>query len=318
MSGFLNNLAARGRGTLPTLTPRRPAPFEGLNQPGGIEAGGEVEVMPVRNEAPGRPVSVPATPVLAQPLPLQTVSPVPRAMQKGAQPVTEAIHAAPSTTVPTVPHAPGPVAPVVPAVPDMHRAARGAEASEIAEMGIEVVVEDSDVASVPGRSETPASWSAEGKSGRDGQEAKPGAVSPVSAVTPAVTRVAPKADRTAPFGNEQQAAPGSREPAPVMPETPEPARPAPQQDASPSRPQPAPEPPAPLLAARPVRQAGGSHMRDGASRTSRKAAEPPSVEIVIGSVDVAMPPQTPAPAPKAPAPSRGMSLDAFLNGEAGG
>lgn len=73
MSRFLNNLAAKGRGTIPRLEPRRPAPYEGLPDepvPGHLEpmpqTSGPLDQPPVPEVATPSP---PTTPAVAVPSP---------------------------------------------------------------------------------------------------------------------------------------------------------------------------------------------------------------------------------------------------------
>ncbi len=298
MSGFLNHLAAKGRGTVPRLEPRRPAPFEGL--PDGPVADA-VEPMPQTSNAltgsavaelaatssptvaaaaaavpgpavsagvsPGsspRPAPVDSTRVSNTPSPAPVANASPAPSPAAAPSATPA--AAPSVTRRMVDAAPSVPLPVAPASPPTTQ---------------------TNVPRQPPKA-TPASTAAPPPTAATG---RPGpAQSSGIGVQPNVERLRPEIDspQTPPTIQAEQrtlTTPSARlEPVPV------------------------PLLQAEVQAPRPFAQASAQPPGGAAPIT-----EAPVVEVYIGTIEVAAA-QPPPPIPQLrTAPSRGTSLDDFLD-----
>ena len=312
MSGFLTNLAARARGTVPRLAPRKPAPYEmqadrGVTPDGGGEVALEVPVPPVPRpqvaaptvpvvpDAPGRPV----TPLAGSPTP--TAAPV---SAPASAPVTKATPA-PATPARrmsgvTPSSAPASVAPSVTPAAAVPPAAKPV----------------APTASVPREAKSPVSVPVAPK----GEAIKPGAAQEVPAVTDVPVRptanVPPVVERPDPLPVEGAAAP-DRTLDPAAPAVLETDLTLPQEAPI----APAPEAAPPLLTTEivemTVERPGAPAAGKPAKAAQSQPAEPPQVEVHIGTIEVvAEAPAAPAQAPAA-APPRGLSLDDYLDGTGG-
>lgn len=288
MSTFLTNLAARARGTLPRLAPRRPAPFETLGD----------RFDPVDSD---RPVSSMSTEVAAStsrtdgavaparvsaPVPGPTMSAaesVPSSARSAAPPITPATPApaAPARRMVTASHTP-PVAPaalartraITPPVAISPQTVLTAGTSPVSHAPVSPPIAPSAPAAVipPAtvRGALPVSF---GEGARAGPER---GVSPVASDAHPASRSSMVA---------VVAVPGV--PAPLLP-----------REDSPSR------------------KAGQVPRGENASR-SAQSRQSPQVEVRIGTIEVVMdPPRATQPAP-VPAHGRGISLDDFLDGKGG-
>lgn len=285
MSGFLSNLAARARGTLPRLAPRRPGPFETL----GDRSEPFDSDMPVPSVSVGAPARAPRI--------VEAVSPA-RMSAPVAGPTIPA-----AATVPNATHtAPPPVTPATPAPAALAR--RMMTLSPTAAVA-PAALASTQAITPPVAASPHAVLTA---------EASLVAHAPVS---PPIASAAPAAVITpGTVGDVIRDRPGGRartdpelDASPIAPD----GRPA-------SRPSIAPVPraPPPLLPREDAapRPAGQIPQGKDAIRTA-KPQQPPHVEVHIGTIEVVMdPPKAMQPAP-ATTHSRGISLDDFLDGRGG-
>lgn len=299
MSAFLAHLAARARGTLPRLEPRRPAPFESVADgpdPDQPTAGVDSSPSPALPEAPKTPPSSPSpqaanappqaarigsdavgsaptrAPVSATPAPMAAT----RRMAAGPPPA-QAVGVTPAPTMPTTaldaaaPHAP----PWIPASSEPAPLAEPSRPQPVA--GPETTLPETHSV---GAEEPP----------RRGGEAK---------WQPDAATEAPAFASTAPVpvpAAEARAEPGE----PLEPA----ADPLPERAA-----------PGPLLEPEPTRSEAARPDRLAPKPGQAAAAPPvPTIEVHIGAIDIVGEIQQPAETPPPAEPVRGIGLDDYLDG----
>jgi hypothetical protein len=281
MSAFLSNLAARARGTLPRLAPRRPGPFETL---GAEPTDSDRPVPSMSFEAPS---STPRTSEVVPPASAPVAGPT---ISAAATTVPRSIHAA----APVTPAAPAPAAPsrrMIPLAPT----AAVAPAALASRSAVTPPVATSSKAVLA--AETP-----------------PVAHAPVS---PPIAPSAPVAViATGTIADDLRDMSGEKARA-----DPEPAASPVAVDGRPlsrSSIVPVPRAAPPLLAREDIAPNWGVQVPRG--RNPERAAEPqqpPQVEVRIGTIEVVVdPPRGAQPAP-IKAEARGISLDDFLDGRGG-
>jgi hypothetical protein len=278
MSGFLNNLAARARGTLPRLAPRRPAPFETLGD----------RAEPAQNDSAPSPVSV-ATPASA-PAAIEAASPL-RSFAPTARQFVPAAATAGNAAPP-----PPPVPHTTPAPAALSR--RMTSSPPAATVGPAALTSTQPVtsraATLPHAlmtNETPAAAHA-AASPSTAPAAHAGTARDVVQDMPRTRELLRERDTLravadAPPASLPSIAPVPSPPAPLLPH----------EDTAPRR---AVEPPQ-----------GKGTLRTATPQQS------PAVEVHIGTIEVVMdPPRAIHPAPATPR-NRGISLDDFLDGTGG-
>ena len=282
MSGFLSNLAARARGTLPRLAPRQPAPFETLGDR-SAPFDSDMPVPSVSVEAPAR-----APRIVEAVSPARMSAPVAGPTIRGAATVPNATHTAPPPVTP---------APAAPTRRMMTLSPTAAVAP--------AALASTQAITPPVAASPHAVLTAEAPSVAHAPVSPPIASAAPAAVIPPGT-----------VGDVIRDRPGGRvrtdpelDASPIAPD----GRPA-------SRPSTAPVPraPPPLLPREDAapRPAGQIPQGKDAIRTA-KPQQPPHVEVHIGTIEVVMdPPKAMQPAP-ATTRSRGISLDDFLDGRGG-
>lgn len=283
MSAFLSNLAARARGTLPRLAPRRPGPFETLGER-SEPSDSDRPVPSMSSEAPSRtPRTREAAPPAAAPVAGPTIS-------AAATTVLRSTHAAaPVTPATSAPAAPSrrmmPLAPAAGVAPAA-LASRPAVTPPVATSSQAVLaVETPPVAHAP-----------------VSLPIAPSAPAPVIANGTLADALGDMSGETARADPEPAASPVAADGRPV----------------SRSSIVPVPRAAPPLLAREDTAPNWAAQVPRG--RNADRAVEPqqpPQVEIRIGSIEVVMdPPRGGQPAP-ARAEARGISLDDFLDGRGG-
>ena len=298
MRGFLKNLASKGRGAVPRLEPRRPAPYEGLPD----------------SPVPDSPVPDSPVPDSLEPLP-QTSAPLTRPSVPQSSPSSSTVPAAP--VVPAAPAALPEPAIVIPASPNRPTPANTTLKSN------SVSPTPTPVAAAP--SATPVA--APGVARRMAAAAPNTPPPPAPASLPSTqTHQLRPAEKAVPSssGAIERAAPVQSPENSVLPniETLRPAKGPPQmppvnkaERSVPSSPKQLEPAPLPLLqgevqVSRPVTQSP-AHPPDNAAPTT----EAPVVEVHIGTIEVvAAQPQPPVAPQRVEAQPRGISLDDFLDG----
>ncbi|MEM8796315.1 MAG: hypothetical protein AAGE61_12170 [Pseudomonadota bacterium] len=331
MTGYLDNLAARARGTLPRLTPRRPAPFEERIAPlEGFETTIEIDAPPPtpRSSTPKpRPsAGPPETETRSPPAPAPTPSEQTSASQEtsahdartGISIETQAPHsvaAPPAATPAAVLPAPAP------ATAQRRMAQMPAPAGQPTPRS-RAPAEQTPPSVVPQVASAPPATPALDNT-LAGFDVPPLTEPPQSTERPVLPRVP-----------DVEASTLAQEPAPLLPEerAAHPETMPPNPGASP--PIEAPEPliakealrteepvetpaPAPLLPQTPLQQVPTPERETKPAPEPTDLAPETVIEVTIGQIEVVNdPPPKPLQAP-APPPLRGISLDDFLDGRDG-
>lgn len=293
MSGFLNNLVAKGRGSLSRLEPRRPAPYEGA--PDGLDPN-SLEPRPQTADALTSPSvpkaaapSSPTVPAAATALPEPAVE-IPAAPQKAMSvDTTLTLNTLPPKLAATAPSAAPPtVVPSATPVAAPNVARRMADAVPSAPPPLAPASLPSTQTQVP----------------RPPAKAAPALIGAIERAVPAQppeAGILPNVETLLPVIDAPQTTP------PPATKTQERSLPT-----SSERPEPTP---LPLLQVevqipRPVAQAQAKNPGEAAPTT-----EAPVVEVHIGTIEVvAAQPQPPMAQQRVAAQPRGISLDDFLDG----
>jgi hypothetical protein len=292
MSGFLSNLVAKGRGTVPMLEPRRPAPYEGLPDgpvPDSLEPIPRTSDPLTRPNVPeAAPPSSPTVPAVAADFP-EPASVIPASPHRPAPADTTLA----SNTLSPAPVATAPSAASPPVVPSATPVTAPSVARRMADAAPRTQPPLAPASLPPTQTQNPRPPAKDAPASSGTTERAAPAQFPEAVVLPNAAPLRPVID---------------------VPQTP-PATKSQERSLPTSSTRPAPPPP-PLLQGevqipRPVVQAP--------VQTPGNAAPPPEapvVEVHIGTIEVvAAQPPAPMPQPRAAA-SPGISLDDFLDGTA--